>query len=180
MIRAVSDTNFHAAVSAIPLVLDGLVNPTAHMTPAQLKRFGMEDDPTDIPLPDFLQTFLRICHPSELVAAFVYIRRLLRSTEPIKLTKPSPQFTTYNAHRILFTSVVLANIQWCDSPYSSESWAKWSTVWSRYEVDRMKLMFLKGIDWDLNISRLEFIEICEQLADIAPATAWKMPRFYSG
>eukprot|EP00736_Rhodelphis_marinus_P013181 Rmarinus@m.20014 len=141
----------------IASVLEDMVDINApFMSYRQLRKYGMHNDPSEMPLQIFINSLLLACTPVEAVCGLIYVRRLLHAPSSMLDTDSFPALTPYNVHRVFFTGVVLANIQWNDVPYSSQAWARWSTLWPRESVDRMKLTFLKGLDWRLHISRTEF------------------------
>eukprot|EP00736_Rhodelphis_marinus_P012126 Rmarinus@m.29820 len=138
-------------------VLEGMVNPDApHMPHDELAKFGMADDPIDMPLGVFMESLLQVCTPTEAVCGLLYIRRLLKAPLSLDNLTPIPSLTRYNVHRIMFTAVILANVQWNDVPFSTGAWARWSTVWSRSTVENMKMLFLKGMDWRLHLQTPDF------------------------
>eukprot|EP00736_Rhodelphis_marinus_P003434 Rmarinus@m.5773 len=140
------------------------------MTAAQLAKFRMENDPRDLPLMYFVESLLEICTTSEVVCGLLYVRRLLKAPLSLERIEPYSALTRYNVHRIMFTAVVLANLQWSDIPYSTQSWAKWSSVWTSSSVVTMKILFLKGIDWRLHIRTSDFETIVSQLESMACPT----------
>eukprot|EP00736_Rhodelphis_marinus_P005724 Rmarinus@m.9024 len=143
--------------AVIANVLEAMVDPNAPaMSPKQRAKFGMADDPVDLPLQLFMENLLDVCTPTEAICGLVYVRRLLKAPLSFANTKSFSALTRYNVHRIMFTAVVLANVQWNDIPFSSGAWARWSTVWSRSSVESMKSLFLKGVDWRLHIQTPDF------------------------
>eukprot|EP00736_Rhodelphis_marinus_P009506 Rmarinus@m.26431 len=161
-----NDSKLCAAV--ITNVLETMVDPKApSMSAKQLAQYGMADDPFDMPLLAFMENLLEVCTPTEAVCGLLYVRRLLKAPLSLAHTERNPAFTRYNVHRIMFTAVVLANVQWNDIPYSTRAWAKWSTVWSRSSVESMKSLFLKGVDWRLHIQTPDYDAFVAELESMA-------------
>eukprot|EP00736_Rhodelphis_marinus_P001143 Rmarinus@m.1382 len=149
--------NPKVSAAAITSLLEAMVNPNAPaMSQKQLIKYCMADDPFDTPIQSFIEDLLEVCTPAEVLCGLLYVRRLLNA--PLSLRKPEPckALSRYNVHRIMFTAVVLANIQWNDVPYSTQAWSKWSIVWSTASLSYMKLLFLKSIDWRLHIDTSDF------------------------
>eukprot|EP00736_Rhodelphis_marinus_P013914 Rmarinus@m.7311 len=154
--------------AAITDVLEAMVDSdTPTMSPKQLKRYGMSDDPIDLPLSVFMENMLEVCTPTEALCGLLYVRRLLKAPMSFADTKSFASLTRYNVHRIMFTGVVLANIQWNDIPFSAGAWARWSTVWSRSSVQNMKTLFLKGVDWRLHIEASDFDAAVAELETVS-------------
>eukprot|EP00736_Rhodelphis_marinus_P006203 Rmarinus@m.7154 len=149
----------HPKISAavVTSLLEAMVNPDAPaMSQKQLAKYGMANDPFDMPLLPFIENIMDICTGTEVLCGLLYVRRLLKAPSSFRKTGHCKSLTRYNVHRIMFTAVVLANLQWNDVPYSTRAWSKWSTVWSRSSIMNMKLLFLKGVDWRLHIETSSF------------------------
>eukprot|EP00736_Rhodelphis_marinus_P013017 Rmarinus@m.7989 len=155
------------------VVADLLERMVDHNAPAmsvkELTRFGMVNDPFKMPLVDFVEAMLEVCTPFEIVCGLMYVRRLLHAPPTFLDSDSFPALTRYNVHRIMFTAVALANVQWSDIPFSSDAWAQWSTVWSRARVNRMKVLFLREIDWRLHLHPSDFETAVAELCALSEA-----------
>eukprot|EP00736_Rhodelphis_marinus_P012648 Rmarinus@m.678 len=166
--------------TVLSAVVGSLINTEApEMSLEQRIYFGMNLDPINMPLLVFFEALLTVCTTFEAIAALIYLRKGLKAP-PSMLDMPSSpckQLTKYNVHRIVFVSFVLSNIMWCDKPFTVKSWAKWSNTWTQAEIQQMKVIFLKELDWRLHITQDEFdvtIAELEQLA-VINAAAGRLP-----
>ncbi|XP_020213271.1 cyclin-P3-1 [Cajanus cajan] len=94
------------------------------------------------------------CSPSCFVIAQIYIDRFFQ--------KRGGSLTSFNAHRLLITSVMLATKFLDDKYYSNAYYAKIGGV-STEEMNRMEIEFLFNLEFRLFVTTELFMKYCEKL-----------------
>lgn len=94
------------------------------------------------------------CSPSCFVVAKIYVDRYLQSTQV--------HLTSFNVHRLLITSVMLAAKFIDDAFFNNAYYAKVGGV-STAELNRLEMKFLFAIDFRLKVNVDTFKKYCSQL-----------------
>ncbi|KAH0978410.1 hypothetical protein GBA52_028129 [Prunus armeniaca] len=94
------------------------------------------------------------CSPSCFVVAQIYVDRFIQCTEV--------RLTSFNVHRLLITSVMLAAKFIDDAFFNNAYYAKVGGV-STSELNRLEMKFLFTIDFRLQVSIETFKRYCSQL-----------------
>ncbi|CAN6558488.1 unnamed protein product [Malus baccata var. baccata] len=94
------------------------------------------------------------CSPSCFVVAQIYVDRYLKCTEV--------HLTSFNVHRLLITSVMLAAKFMDDAFFNNAYYAKVGGV-STAELNRLEMKFLFTIDFRLQVNLETFTKYCSQL-----------------
>ena len=124
-------------------------NPDAN---AKTTRFHSVCTP-DIPLRKYLKRISRYtdCNVETLVCAVIYVLRISRRSEII--------ITSLNVHRLLITSVVVSMKYVEDECFTNKYMAKVGGV-SLSELNRLETLFLKNLDFSLDVSAENFEQFC--------------------
>ena len=125
---------------------DALCNPT---------RFHSIAKP-DISLKKYMKRVLRYtdCELETLVCGVVYALRFAKKSDCI--------ITSYNVHRIVLTSIVIAMKYVEDACYTNKYMAKVGGL-SLPELNRLELMFLTTLDFSLDVSAENFEQFCSEV-----------------
>ncbi|XP_027349555.1 cyclin-P3-1 [Abrus precatorius] len=94
------------------------------------------------------------CSPSCFVIAQIYMDRFFQ--------KRGGYLTSFNAHRLLITSVMVAAKFADDEYYSNAYYAKVGGV-SREEMNKMEIEFLFNLEFRLFVTAEVFLQYCEKL-----------------
>ncbi|MED6181989.1 hypothetical protein PIB30_024618 [Stylosanthes scabra] len=94
------------------------------------------------------------CSPSCFVIAHIYMERYF--------TKNGGFLTSFNAHRLLITSLLLA-VKFLDDRYYSNAYYAQVGGVSTQEMNRMELEFLFSLEFRLFVRTEVFLKYCEKL-----------------
>ncbi|CAJ1960876.1 unnamed protein product [Sphenostylis stenocarpa] len=94
------------------------------------------------------------CSPSCFVIAQIYMERFLQ--------KKGGYLTSFNAHRLLITGVMIAAKFLDDKYYSNSYFARVGGV-STEEMNRMEIEFLFNLKFRLFVTKELFLKYCEKL-----------------
>ncbi|KAJ1417110.1 Cyclin-like [Sesbania bispinosa] len=94
------------------------------------------------------------CSPSCFIIAQIYMDRFFH--------KMGGYLTSFNAHRLIITSVMVAAKFADDEYYSNAYYAQVGGV-SREEMNRMELEFLFNLEFRLFVTKEVFVKYCEKL-----------------
>ncbi|KAJ9678715.1 hypothetical protein PVL29_020794 [Vitis rotundifolia] len=95
------------------------------------------------------------CSPSCFIVAFIYLDRFSQS-------QPSLPISSFNAHRLLITSVMVAAKFMDDMYYNNAYYAKVGGI-SRAEMNLLEVDFLFGLKFQLNVTPNGFHSYCSFL-----------------
>ena len=105
--------------------------------------------PPSVSIYDYMQRIRKYseCSTEAFIHALIYIDRLIRNTNIV--------VNSYNIHRILITSVMVASKYFDDFYYSNEHYSKIGGV-SLKEINSLEVTFLSLIHYSLYVSPDEF------------------------
>ncbi|KAF5744264.1 cyclin-U4-1 [Tripterygium wilfordii] len=95
------------------------------------------------------------CSPSCFIVAYVYLDRFAQS-------QPSLPINSFNVHRLLITSVMVAAKFMDDMYYNNGYYAKVGGI-SKTEMNYLELDFLFGLGFNLNVTPNTFYTYCSYL-----------------
>jgi hypothetical protein len=116
------------------------------------------DSPPLISLGDYLARLSDCleCGPACFVTAFIYISRFTEAT-------PKTFISYYNAHRLIITSVVLAQKFYDDECYANKAYAMVGGVCSAKQLTEFEMHFLQKINWKVSVTKEEFNACVEEI-----------------
>ncbi|KAL6124545.1 hypothetical protein ACLB2K_077057 [Fragaria x ananassa] len=95
------------------------------------------------------------CSPSCLIVAYVYLDRFTQK-------QPSLPINSFNVHRLLITSVMVAAKFMDDLYYNNAYYAKVGGI-STAEINFLEVDFLFGLSFNLNVTPTTFTTYCSYL-----------------
>ncbi|KAL5560628.1 hypothetical protein UlMin_036839 [Ulmus minor] len=113
--------------------------------------------PPTISIQSYLQRIFKYanCSPSCYIVAYVYLDRFAQK-------QPSLPINSYNVHRLLITSVMLAAKFMDDMYYNNAYYAKVGGI-STKEMNFLEVDFLFGLGFHLNVTPTTFHTYCSHL-----------------
>ncbi|TKY61488.1 Cyclin-P3-1 protein [Spatholobus suberectus] len=110
----------------------------------------------DLSVTQYMERIFKYCHcsPSCFVIAQIYMDRFFQ--------KRGGHLTSFNAHRLLITSVVVAAKFLDDKYYTNAYYAKVGGVGTE-EMNRMEIEFLFNLEFKLFVTTELFLKYCEKL-----------------
>eukprot|EP00735_Rhodelphis_limneticus_P014922 TRINITY_DN9033_c0_g1::TRINITY_DN9033_c0_g1_i1::g.18187::m.18187 TRINITY_DN9033_c0_g1::TRINITY_DN9033_c0_g1_i1::g.18187 ORF type:complete len:340 (+),score=-8.02,Cyclin/PF08613.6/6.1e-06,Cyclin_N/PF00134.18/0.013 TRINITY_DN9033_c0_g1_i1:166-1185(+) len=152
-------SNKDLCINFIVAWIDALTNweyPT--LSREQLQKYGMINDPVNLPLQNWLQHLLCFISLKEIILGLIYLRRALRIAGGIIFPSSIRDLTRYNRHRVIYVSAMLAHKFWVDEAYTCNSWVKIGHFWKGKQVANFERKFLARINWRLHVAPKEFSE----------------------
>eukprot|EP00735_Rhodelphis_limneticus_P015175 TRINITY_DN9350_c0_g1::TRINITY_DN9350_c0_g1_i1::g.28360::m.28360 TRINITY_DN9350_c0_g1::TRINITY_DN9350_c0_g1_i1::g.28360 ORF type:complete len:237 (-),score=43.69,sp/Q75HV0/CCP31_ORYSJ/27.83/3e-08,Cyclin/PF08613.6/2.3e-13,Cyclin_N/PF00134.18/0.00078,Cyclin_N/PF00134.18/5.8e+03 TRINITY_DN9350_c0_g1_i1:228-938(-) len=128
--------------------IDFLTDKEFKLSPTQLKDYGLDKDPFDVAMKDWVRKLLRWTDRITILNALMYMERLA--------TRSDAKLTLYNRHRVFFVSVILSNKFLDDIPYDNPQWSEMSKYWTLHQLNKFESDFLTLLDWRLNVDHGEF------------------------
>ncbi|XP_050153502.1 cyclin-U4-1-like [Malus sylvestris] len=128
----------------------------SHFQPQKISLFHGLTRPT-ISIQSYLERIFKYanCSPSCLIVAYVYLDRFSQR-------QPSLPINSFNVHRLLITSVLVAAKFMDDMYYNNAYYAKVGGI-STIEMNFLEVDFLFGLSFDLNVTPTTFTTHCSYL-----------------
>lgn len=149
--------DFDTISDALALLLQGLIASQSHKPFSPTVFDGPCSRPPSISLKDFACRIERYsgCTPATIVSALVYLDRLL-------VTHPFLRLTETNAHRIIWTCIVVAIKHFEDNFFTNAHYSKVGGV-TLPEMNKLELTLLLSLSFELFITPTQFKQYSDAL-----------------